>query len=271
MPQNKLIEYYNNKLATFRIHFTNTVNRQGVEDTHQLRVFTKRIRTILAIMEISSQSEFRKKEHLHLFLEPFRLAGELREIQLHLHLISAYDSEYLAPYKEYLIESQEQANENLLEGLARFDFENLEELNKVLLKKIENVTNEIASKESRTYLLLKLKRVEELKDNINDDQKLHKIRIHLRAVMETLRLMNALEPSNEMREVKFQPRSLNDIIGKCHDQTVLIVSLERFVQQSANERIIQHLSTLINDLVNENSVDRKNINTLLVSYLSQTV
>jgi len=271
MPQNKLIEYYNNQLATFRIHFTNTVNRQGVEDIHQLRVFTKRIRTILAIMEISSQSEFRKKEHLHLFLEPFRLAGELREIQLHLHLISAYESKYLAPYKEYLIESQKQANENLLEGLARFDFENLEELNKVLLKKIENVTNEIASKESRTYLLSKLKRVEELKDNINDDQKLHKIRIHLRAVMETLRLMNALEPSNERREVKFQPRSLNDIIGKCHDQTVLIVSLERFVQQSTNERIIQHLSTLINDLVNENSVDRKNINTLLVSYLSQTV
>lgn len=271
MPQNKLIEYYNNQLATFRIHFTNTVNRQGVEDIHQLRVFTKRIRTILAIMEISSQSEFRKKEHLHLFLEPFRLAGELREIQLHLHLISAYESKYLAPYKEYLIESQKQANENLLEGLARFDFENLEELNKVLLKKIENVTNEIASKESRTYLLSKLKRVEELKDNINDDQKLHKIRIHLRAVMETLRLMNALEPSNEMREVKFQPRSLNDIIGKCHDQTVLIVSLERFIQQSANERIIQHLSTLINDLVNENSVARKNINTLLVSYLSQTV
>ena len=271
MPQNKLIEYYNNQLATFRIHITNTVNRQGVEDIHQLRVFTKRIRTILAIMEISSQSEFRKKEHLHLFLEPFRLAGELREIQLHLHLISAYESKYLAPYKEYLIESQKQANENLLEGLARFDFENLEELNKVLLKKIENVTNEIASKESRTYLLSKLKRVEELKDNINDDQKLHKIRIHLRAVMETLRLMNALEPSNEMREVKFQPRSLNDIIGKCHDQTVLIVSLERFIQQSANERIIQHLSTLINDLVNENSVARKNINTLLVSYLSQTV
>ena len=271
MPQNKLIEYYNNQLATFRIHFTNTVNRQGVEDIHQLRVFTKRIRTILAIMEISSQSEFRKKEHLHLFLEPFRLAGELREIQLHLHLISAYESKYLAPYKEYLIESQEQTNENLLEGLARFDFENLEELNKVLLKKIENVTNEIASKESRTYLLSKLKRVEELKDNINDDQKLHKIRIHLRAVMETLRLMNALEPSNEMREVKFQPRSLNNIIGKCHDQTVLIVSLERFIQQSANERIIQHLSTLINDLVNENSVARKNINTLLVSYLSQTV
>ena len=80
----------------------------------------------------------------------------------------------------------------MLEGLARFYFEKLEELNKVLLKKIENVTNEIASKESRTYLLSKLKRVEELKDNINDDQKLHKIRIHLRAVMETLKLMNAL-------------------------------------------------------------------------------
>jgi len=271
MPQNKLIEYYNNQLATFHKHFTNTVNRQGVEDLHQLRVFTKRIRTILAIMEISSQGEFRKKEHIHLFLELFRLAGELREIQLHLHLISAYESKYLAPYKEYLIESQKQANENLLEGLARFDFEKLEELNKVLLKKIENVTNEIASKESRTYLLSKLKRVEELKDNINDDQKLHKIRIHLRAVMETLRLMNALEPSNEMREVKFQPKSLNDIIGKCHDQILLIASLEGFVQQSANERIIQNLSTLIIDLVNENNVARKNINTLLVSYLSQTV
>jgi len=130
MPQNKLIEYYNNQLATFRIHFTNTVNRQGVEDIHQLRVFTKRIRTILAIMEISSQGEFRKKEHFYLFIEPFRLAGELREIQLHLHLISAYES-------EYLIESQKQANENLLEGLARFDFEKLEELNKVLLKKLK--------------------------------------------------------------------------------------------------------------------------------------
>ena len=160
MPQNKLIEYYNNQLATFRKHFSNTVNRQGVEYLHQLPVFTKRIRTILAIMEISSQGEFRKKEHIHLFLELFRLAGELREIQLHLHLISAYESKYLAPYKEYLIESQKQANENLLEGLARFDFENLEELNKVLLKKIENVTNEIATKESRTYLLSKLKRVE---------------------------------------------------------------------------------------------------------------
>ncbi len=103
MPKNKLIEYYNNLLATFRIHFTNTVNRQGVEDIHQLRVFTKRIRTILAIMEISSQGEFRKKEHFHLFIEHFRLAGELREIQLHLHLISAYESKYLAPTKNILL------------------------------------------------------------------------------------------------------------------------------------------------------------------------
>ncbi len=86
---------------------------------HQLRIFTKRVRTILAIMEIGSQGEFRKKEHFHLFLEPFRLAGELREIQLHLHLISAYESKYLAPYKEYLIESQKQANNYLKNGLDR--------------------------------------------------------------------------------------------------------------------------------------------------------
>ncbi|MAE10120.1 MAG: hypothetical protein CMF78_02875 [Candidatus Marinimicrobia bacterium] len=80
---------------------------------HQLRIFTKRVRTILAIMEIGSQGEFRKKEHFHLFLESFRLAGELREIQLHLHLISAYKSEYLSPYKEYLVESQDHANDYL--------------------------------------------------------------------------------------------------------------------------------------------------------------
>ena len=152
MPKNKLIEYYNNLLATFRIHFTNTVNRQGVEDIHQLRVFTKRIRTILAIMEISSQGEFRKKEHFYLFIEPFRLAGELREIQLHLHLNSAYKSEYLSSYKEYLIESQKQANENLIEGLSRFDFEKLEELNKVLLKKIENVTKETVERIANNIL-----------------------------------------------------------------------------------------------------------------------
>ena len=74
-----------------------------------------------------------------------------------------------------------------------------------------------------------------------------------------------------MGEVNFQPKSLNDNIGKCHDQIKLIASLERFIQQSAHERIIQYLSTLINDLVNENSVARKNINTLMVSYLPLTV
>ena len=262
MGKNKLIQHFNNQIATFREHFHMTKERKGVEDIHQLRVYTKRIRTNLTLIEIINTDEFCKKEHFDLFSRLFRIAGKLRENQIHLDLIGNYDLRHLATYREHLLQTEMNGLENLLVELDAFDFSRLNDLNNSLLVKVSHISDETVAEQSIAFLLKKLNRVEKLKSKINNEHKLHKIRIHLQAVREILRLMVTIQSAEIIYKFQNDSKALTDMIGKWHDYSVLIFSLKQFT----DENILQNLNQVTGQIEAEYEFIRKSIGHSLNNY-----
>tara|TARA_B100000315_G_C14539667_1_gene570248 strand:+ start:880 stop:1719 length:840 start_codon:yes stop_codon:yes gene_type:complete len=262
MGNNKLIQHYNNQIASFYEHFHNTKERQDVEDIHQLRVYTKRIKTNLTLMEIISNDEFSKKEHYNLFSRLFRKAGKLRENQIHLDLIENYDSHQLTPYEEHLLQTKINEMENVQMELNAFDFSKLNNLDNSLLEKVSHISDETVAEQSIAFLLKKLNRVEKLKSKINNEHKLHKIRIHLQAVREILRLMVTIQSAEIIYQFQNDSKALTDMIGKWHDYSVLIFSLKQFT----DENILQNLNQVTGQIEAEYEFIRKSIGHSLDNY-----
>ena len=99
-----LSKHYLDQIDWFKTYFDQTMKRQEVEDVHQLRVFIKRIRTVLSLTQIFTDEVFNKKPHYELFSPLFSKAGFLREIHVNEALLYEAGPDMLPPYQDYLSE-----------------------------------------------------------------------------------------------------------------------------------------------------------------------
>ena len=72
-----------------------------------------------------------------------------------------------------------------------------------------------------------LEEIQKLKHLIDDDKKLHKIRIHLKAALEILLLICRLSNDQGLNEFRKELKSLATIIGKWHDYISLTFVIRR--------------------------------------------
>ena len=227
-----LSKHYLDQIHWFKTYFDQTMKRQEVEDVHQLRVFIKRIRTVLSLTQIFSDEVFNKKPHFELFSPLFRKAGFLREIHVNEALLHEAELHMLPLYQDYLSESKDSATADLLVEGNTFNFSVLETLNKPVLERMNTLSSGQVAKQSATYFTGKLNKVGALLDLLNDDQKVHKIRIHLQNIRAALRLMYDLNPSVEIEKLQSDTELLTDLIGRWHDVTVFVEELNHYATSS---------------------------------------
>ncbi len=259
MEKNKIIEYYQHLLISFTTYLKNTAEQQGMEDIHQMRVNIKKIRTVLNVLEISSNHEYHKQEHLILFHNLFQAAGKMREAQLNLSLIEKRKVAYMLPYTEYLLQIQKNASEELGKEIQLFNSSKFDVLNKDLLIKCKGIADQAIAKEALTFVSDKLQKVIKLKARTQNDILLHKIRKHLKQVSEILTLLNEIHCGKEVKHLKSVVKSLASTTGKWHDIKVLIDSMNDFMQQDPKNKNALYLVSLIKRLVIQNDAIRKKI------------
>jgi|TARA_B100002003_G_scaffold53935_1_gene49265 CHAD domain-containing protein len=269
--QNGLEKHYSDQIWWFKTYFDHTMERQGVEDVHQLRVFIKRIRTVLSLTQIFSGEMFSKKPHYELFSPLFRKAGFLREIHVNEALLYEAEPGLLLLYRDYLSESKDSATADLLAEGANFNFSAFEVLNKPLLERMDTLFDGQVAKQSAAYLTGKLNKVGALLNLLNDNQKVHKMRIHLQNVRAALRLMHDLNPSVEIEKLQSDSELLTDLIGRWHDVAVFVGALNHYATSSDRKRGDDQLENVIDQFSREKESTRVEIGNTLKQYLVKDI
>ena len=240
-----------------------------MEDIHQLRVFIKRIRTVLSLTQIVSDGVFNKKPHFQLFSPLFQIAGVLREIHMNEALLHEVGSDTIPHYRNFLDNSKGSATADLLAEMEEFDFSALEILNVPLLEKMNALPNQKVAEQTVAYLTGKLDKVASLINMLNDNQKVHKIRIHLQNVRATLRLMHDLNPSAEIEKIQRDTTLLTDLIGRWHDIAVFLEALDKYAASSDGEKVEDLLENVIDQFSKEKESTRVEIGDSLKRYLAE--
>ena len=267
--QNGLGKHYSVQIWWFKTYFDHTMESQGVEDVHQLRVFIKRIRTVLSLTKIFSGEGFNKKPHFELFSPLFRKAGLLREIHVNEALLYELGSGLLPLYRDYLSESKDSATADLLAEGANFNFSAFEVLNKPLLERMNTLSDGQVAKQSAAYLTGKLNKVGALLNLLNDNQKVHKMRIHLQNIRAALRLMHDLNPSVEIEQLQSDTELLTDLIGRWHDVTVFVEELNHYATSSRTAKSEAELKNVIDQFSGEKELTLIEIGSVLKQYLAK--
>ena len=269
MRKSSLIQHYNDKHASYQLYFKRTFKKQEVEDIHQLRLTIKKLRATWSLMELISDARLNKKLFFALFSKLFDAAGEVREAQVSLSMIEKSNANYLVPYAEFLRKTQKIQKENLLSTMNEFDFKIFEILNNKLQQEINGQPAEIVLKKSAAYVLKEIGKVFELKDHLPDNLKLHKIRIHLKAVIEILTIMNELNAATWLDKLHNNFKIIDKQIGKWHDNIILLSSINYFTNQILMNRNVGHLINLIGRIEYQQEVRQQNIHGLINKYITQ--
>ena len=269
MGNSQLIAHYNDKQASLHLYLKETSERQGIEDIHQLRLTIKKMRATWSLMELISHGALSKKSYSSLFSTLFDEAGEVREAQVNLTLVQKSNALYLLPYADFLKETENRANKKLLVAIHTFDFKKFEVLNSKLLPVMKGIPVEMALGKSAAFVLNKIKKVEKLKNHLPNNRKLHKIRIHLKAAIEILTIMDKFNDAVSLSKYHKKFKIIDRQIGKWHDNIMLLTSLNYFTNQNLEENNIQYLMNLIRRIEDKQDLRQQNIHELINKHITQ--
>lgn len=253
-----ILEHYTHLCYTFRERFVLTARNFHMEDIHQLRVSTKKIKANLSFFEQLSGQSFSKKEHLRMLQPMFKEAGYLREIQVNLALIDQFDQQVLSEYMEYMRASSGRLVRILDEKMTTFSFNRWDQLNQKVHIELKDISRHQASDTLTQFIHLKLEKANRLTKDIKDSKKLHKIRVHLKMVTEAARIMAVLKPSEYLSAFRYGLKEFTDLLGNWHDHDVLLISMKSFLE-SEKVNHPKKIKDLIRHLEKQNELVKSGI------------
>lgn len=262
MESTAFIIQYQNRIGSFESYFEACKTGGAVEDVHQLRVSIKRLRTILSLMEFAGQDSFRKKKHFRLLSNLFSVAGQLREIHVNQQLIQSYDPDITASYMSALLQIEEDAQLELHDKMHQFKQHKFIKQNQKLEHNYPDLPIEESIASTMQFIEIKVAQIDGLSIDC-DDKKLHKIRFHLKGVVEMYKLINSIRPTDQSMAAELTLKELEQIIGNWHDRMVLIASLEQYIDSVANTDKTASLAQLLHTIVIENEESKSGILKLL--------
>lgn len=263
MQEGIFIQYYNKQLASFRRHLRSALKSVSMEDMHKLRVSIKKLRILWSFMEVASRGKWKSRPCQDLIEKVFRTAGKFRESQINLLLIEACQADFLSPYIRQLKTNQKRTGKILLESVQAFDRKKFNAINRQLRRRMREVSDEAVFAESVAFALNKSGKVLALSEQLPDSGKLHKIRIHQKAVQEMLSVLKRLKSGLALEPLESDIRLINERIGDWHDSSVLVQSLGTFDEKSRENEDHRQLKDLIAQLEHQQEASQNELYRLL--------
>jgi len=270
MKKNLLLHHYIKQKTAFRLYFTKTLDGLDMEDIHQLRVAVKKLRAIWSLLETITEGKLNKRLRKAIVSDLFDAAGELRETQVNLIILTKKNTNYLHEFVQYHKHNEKTEKDRLLEIMQDFNRIELEGLDVDLQKHILELNNDEIQNKSAKYVLRKIIKVHKLKSKLPDTERLHKIRIHLKAVREILSILNKLFLDSHLGKLIKNIKKLNKAIGEWHDYTVLIPMLHEFSKVRKNKKGRHHLKKYIQGFEKKQDVREEIIQEMLDDCLQPT-
>lgn len=232
-----------------------------MENIHRLRVAIKNLRSLLVLLDRACGGALQKKDHLKIYAPLFRIAGQVRDIQISLGLLKSNSASYLAPYKKYMGQNLKLKLRHLQVETQVIDLSRLDKLNAELVKKLEDLHPGSLPERTDALIIQVLRRVHALSQKPRDLKTLHDIRILLKTVQENLGILLRIKPSPGWRSMDKKLRPLYEALGKWHDEALLIKSIKAFLLKADPGKV--YLERLGNRLKKKNKTREDKIYKLL--------
>lgn len=230
-------DYFTSLQLVFAFYFENTTLNLGltasqVEDLHKLRVEIKKQRAFFRFLEELPGGVFNKSEHFHILASIFKPGGRLRETHVNQGLLKLYRSYSLEGYKKFLAWRNIKQTKKLAKALRQFDLVEFKTLNREVVKLLETIGFEPVQSKSLAFIKSELNSIKLLRPQISNEEDLHQIRTHTKALGYITKFLNKLSPQQQLIDLLKMAKPTEKLIGNWHDRVVLRISLESYVRKN---------------------------------------
>ncbi len=223
------------------------------EAIHQLRVATKKIRSVYRLCEVISAGKFRAKKEISELRTLFRAAGVLRELQVHVAVVEDYETLQTAAYpklSKLLRIEQRVAKPYFEEARHAFRKSSLEDSGKKIARILKHSSEESVHSALVQVTLSRLRAMHQAMPAGYDPEEIHKARISLKEAMYLIGLLHDAGYKSDFEEgLLIQAKLAAELAGDWHDREVFYQWLQIQIRPHGIQLAAdQGYSLLIQDL-----------------------
>lgn len=231
------------------------------EDIHKFRVGYKKLRAFIRLVHVKNG-----KNPLKQLKQVYTTAGEVRDRQIHLQLITGWlvqDGCTESVYPGILKNEIEEATRNLQEAINSFSFHDLaEKLVKGLPERLsEDVITVFVHQQSEGFY-------SNIKENATDEQ-LHTARKHLKDIIYNASYLRADKKDALFLEQQEEVKKLATLLGDYHDKNMIIAQLGSAPKEKMRVEERKSIQRFSEELHSEKDMLKKEIMQVLDELLSE--
>ena len=244
----RVLRYFDERYWMFMFWFDKTATDFGKEDLHKLRVEIKKLRAFLRFHELNLSGEYNKKQHFKVLARLFKPGGALRETQMNRSILKRYRTHHLPEYEAYLQKLEEKQTRKLKRAMRQFDLDELGQHNQGVAEILEGMTTDSVINGAKAFINSELEAIRALRNKLENDEDLHQVRTHTKALGYIAKLTNQLQPSEQLALLLSSAKTAEKLIGNWHDRLVLRDSLVRFVKKNPDSADREKINKLVKQI-----------------------
>lgn len=210
------------------------------EAIHQLRVETKKLRSLFRFLDFLLDDGFKQKKIEGLISPVYKSAGKYRAAGLNHQLLDEQLPKAVPEFERYLEEKISLAGKKFLKVRKNVDKQKFKEYSEKPLCLFKKESNATVLKTSRAYVDGIFSDIGLLLTKAGSDENFHEVRKKLKDAKTIMGLIRELHPDKKAQPLE-NVKELEEDIGKWHDRFVLAEELDKFAAQSRDKNRLRAL------------------------------
>jgi CHAD domain-containing protein len=191
---------------------------------HDLRVATKKIRTVFRLVEFLVPDQFRQKKQIAGLRTLFQAAGVLRELQVDEGVLWVFEDLHLAIYRrlsKQLAAERKSAQPLYERSRKAFEIACLDRPEKKLRKILAGISEEDLVAKTKELVKIRMGQMHEVMPRTYDPERVHKARIYLKEAMYLMGLLTQAGYSDALDAGLLDgAKAAAEVAGDWHDREV---------------------------------------------------
>jgi CHAD domain-containing protein len=201
------------------------------------------MRTLLRLLIIAVEEEYDKDKFEKILRKLFKPGGKIRETQINTTQASDFNFALADRFNKYLELKTQKHTEKFRNALINFIDDDFEMFKKELEAFIEHTDRDRFNVSVIQFLGNEFDTIKLLFNEIADEKKLHKARMHLKASGYMLNLLIELWNDHDLIALHQNVKLIETMIGDWHDKIVFKSSLQKFADHELSPTEVHVLNS----------------------------
>jgi CHAD domain-containing protein len=263
---NQFIHAYEIYVRQFEHELELIAHGASIESIHQMRVSVKKLRALSFFFESALEVEFKKKYSLKYHRKLFKSAAPIRNIDVFSNLLSNYKSEEINPH--FLIHDLRVKRSDSIKSLNKHTYiykNKAYKCSKEFIKVLKGIKAKKFESKLFSYLHDKICTVYFVSQKALNEDKLHKARIQLKAILVLL----SISSDNLFHKTIFELKQFTETLGIRHDKEELKKYLIKYSKKTNSKFEKSVCNSILEKIKNENEEQKSELQNNLIRFSEQ--